>query len=244
MPVSPDGRISFSVSALPLGSYALTIAYSGDANQTSLVSSEFPLHITAAPTHLSLQGPSGMVVSGQEVELNASVSSHFAAGTPLSGTVIFTDNGIDVGTANVDASGHASLMIPQATLGPHAYAAAYSGDGDYQFSLTPTQKSGEPARDHRPRCGPSAGFVAPGQFLVLIVNLLLPPPAQGAPSGTITFRDGGQVLATLPVNNADGEAILTTGLSRRGFHRITAQYSGDALDAPAISNPLLEFVTP
>jgi hypothetical protein len=48
----------------------------------------------------------------------------------------------------------------------------------------------------------------------------------GAPTGTVTFKDGNVVLGTATVE-LDGKATLSTRFSTKGSHTITAVYSGD-----------------
>ena len=60
------------------------------------------------------------------------------------------------------------------------------------------------------------------------------------PTGTVTFRNGSVVLATLPL--ADGRAALTTSTLDQGTDTITASYSGDANDLPSLASPLDETV--
>jgi len=51
-------------------------------------------------------------------------------------------------------------------------------------------------------------------------------PGAGAPTGTVTFKDGNMVLGTASVG-AGGTAMFTTSFAAAGGHAITAVYSGD-----------------
>ena len=51
--------------------------------------------------------------------------------------------------------------------------------------------------------------------------------ADGTPGGTVTFSDGGTVLATVPLNSSDTATLATANLVL-GSHSIIATYSGDA----------------
>jgi hypothetical protein len=66
-------------------------------------------------------------------------------------------------------------------------------------------------------------------------------PGAGAPSGTVTFRDGNLVLGTAAVVRG-GTATLTTTFTAAGGHVITASYSGDS-NFTASSKTLTEQVT-
>ena len=61
-----------------------------------------------------------------------------------------------------------------------------------------------------------------------------------SPSGTITFEDGGTVLATVPVS-ASGTIFQTAALAQ-GAHSITAVYSGDTDNGDATSAVVMQNV--
>ena len=63
---------------------------------------------------------------------------------------------------------------------------------------------------------------------------------QGTATGTVTFTDGSDSLATVALS--DGEATFTTTSLALGSHPITAAYSGDASDAASTSEPLNQVV--
>ena len=61
------------------------------------------------------------------------------------------------------------------------------------------------------------------------------------PGGTVTFKNGTNVVGTAEVN-ADGEAVLRTGSLPVGQNMITAEYSGAAGFLPSISVPVKQTV--
>jgi hypothetical protein len=60
-------------------------------------------------------------------------------------------------------------------------------------------------------------------------------------NGTVTFRDGTTVLATLPLNVADRAAYSTTSLAL-GSHAITATYNGTSAFATSVSATLTQVI--
>ena len=58
----------------------------------------------------------------------------------------------------------------------------------------------------------------------------------GSPSGSVTFRDGGWVLASVPLSQ--GTATLTAKLTGRQ-HSLVAEYTGDATFKPSSSPPVV-----
>jgi plastocyanin len=66
--------------------------------------------------------------------------------------------------------------------------------------------------------------------------------AGGVPTGTVTFRHGGQSLGTGKLNSK-GVATLTTSFSAAGVFHFTAIYNGDATSASSVSNQITQTVT-
>lgn len=62
------------------------------------------------------------------------------------------------------------------------------------------------------------------------------------PTGAVTFKDGNQVLGTVPLDSSV-QAFLGTSLLSAGTHSITASYGGDSV-FPAGSDQVLQVVTP
>jgi hypothetical protein len=83
----------------------------------------------------------------------------------------------------------------------------------------------------------SSGSAVYGQPITFVATVATPV----APSGTVTFFDGGSVLATVPVN-ASGAASLTTSALAFGSHSVTASYSGDASLTGAQSTSISSLV--
>jgi len=63
----------------------------------------------------------------------------------------------------------------------------------------------------------------------------------GAPTGTVTFKDGNMVIGTGNVNGS-GLATLTTSSLALGFHTIAASYGGDSNFKASASGPLTQLI--
>ena len=74
-----------------------------------------------------------------------------------------------------------------------------------------------------------------GQSLTFTATL-----AAASPTGSVTFRDGANVLGTAPISGAS--ANFTTTALGVGTHAITAQYAGDAQNTSATSPALVQTV--
>ena len=67
-------------------------------------------------------------------------------------------------------------------------------------------------------------------------------PATATPTGTVTFRDGTTVLATVTL--VGGKASFTTTRLEAGTHPITATYSGSLTFGGSASAVLNQVITP
>jgi uncharacterized protein (TIGR03437 family) len=159
------------------------------------------------------------------------------ANVAVTGTVDFTRNGSPLtGCTGVSVQNGAALCtttFPQ--LGGLTLGARYNGDANTS-----------PSNGSLPL---SVGKVAPSPYLaaaptapifgapVTITTLVLGANGVAAPTGNVTFRDGSNTLATVPLN-ASGQAVLVAPSSSvpafsAGAHAITATYNGDANYAPS-----------
>jgi probable HAF family extracellular repeat protein len=86
----------------------------------------------------------------------------------------------------------------------------------------------------------SAPTAAYGAVVTFTVTVSPVAPGTGTPTGTVTFKDGNVVLAT--VNLVNGVAVFQTSLLSKGKHKITASYSGDvafdSITAPVLTETI------
>ena len=81
---------------------------------------------------------------------------------------------------------------------------------------------------------------APGGQPVTFTATVTPAFNAGATTGSVTFYDGANVLATVAI--ASGQARFTTSLLSLATHSITASYAGDSSYLPSTSPVLLETI--
>jgi hypothetical protein len=86
----------------------------------------------------------------------------------------------------------------------------------------------------------SAERSVPDQFVTFTATVKGPG---GAPTGTVTFKDGADTLGTVPLSD-DGSSKLSTQVLASGAHAITAQYSGDTRFAASTSPVVTQSVQP
>ena len=128
------------------------------------------------------------------------------------------------------ASGNGSSTAPS-TMGTYTVVAFYSGSTDYQAAYSPpaTFTIGPAViTETDVSLAVSTSIAALGQAVTATATVVTDPLRPVQPnSGTVTFFDGGTVLATIPLHA--GSASYTASLLALGPHFLTAQYSGDGV---------------
>jgi hypothetical protein len=195
-------------SGLPAGEIGLTVDL-GDGQVTA--------------TRTTLDTSAATTVSGPAVTLTATVTS--AAGVPT-GTVTFLDGTTVLGTARIGTDGQAVLKVSLA-VGSHALTASFAGTGGFADSTSAAVTETVNRAATTVALASSVNPAATGQAVTFTARVAVVAPGAGAPSGTVTFKDGNAVLGTATVGR-DGTATLTTSFAAAGGHVITAVYSGDS----------------
>jgi hypothetical protein len=182
---------------------------------------EYPGLQNANPTILTLTPSTYRTSGGGTITLTAKLTS--ANGIPT-GSVVFFEDGNQLGASVIDATGSATFPASAQVPGTHAFVATYAGAGNFTPAVSvkfyvlidkynPTLKvSGAP--------NPSL-LNQPVTFTVTATspdNSILSP---------ITLNDGNTTLATLTPNSS-GVATFTTSSLTLGLHTIVASYAGDA----------------
>jgi hypothetical protein len=156
---------------------------------------------------------------GEPVSLTAVVA--VAGGTVPAGTVVFSDNGIEIGTAQVDASGNARIDDVRLRVGTRRITATFvPADAQAALGSTSAPLSVSVAKSASTT---TLATQVVGAALVLEARVTTP---NGAPAvGTVTFTSGGTVLGTASVNG-NGVAKLT--LAAGAATQVQATYSGSS----------------
>jgi hypothetical protein len=213
---------TFSVN-LSAGTHHITAVYGGDTNfaaSSSLAMSQ-AVNAEATGTALSSNAPA---VFGKAITFTAAVTFADAESTHPTGGVSFLEGGIVLGTASLDASGHAmvSLMLG---VGSHSITAIYAGDGNFAAS-TSAASAAVVKPESTTLALTSSGSTSFGQSVTFSTQLSFPDAESIRPTGTITFMDGTIVLGTRSIDAAGRASFAITTLGV-GSHTITASYNGD-----------------
>jgi alpha-tubulin suppressor-like RCC1 family protein len=214
----------FTTSSLAQGQHSIAVTYHGDAQNPAADTAYGVSHIVSPLTTGSatyLAGPSSSS-EGEFVTFTATIT-----GNNPKGTVQFKDGGANLGAPQAIFDGQAAITVNTLALGAHSVTAVYGGDTGSGGTNTGSTSN---AVAHTVYAALTSGVslaasANPSPFLSS-VTLTASVTGPGTTSGTVTFRDGGSPLATVPV--AGGLAQFSTALFPAGVRQITADYAPDA----------------
>jgi hypothetical protein len=207
---------TFSITAVYLGgddyqsSTSATLSQTVSGNQsvnttTAVVSSGTPSIVNQAVTFTASVTPSsGMIPNGEVVTFYNGANTIGAAGT-ANGTAVFTTSSLPVGANSITAT--------------------YAGDETYESS---TSKSLRQVVNPTPTNTTIASSLNPSTYgqSVTFTVAVTPQSGSGAPTGTVTLKNGTSNLGTVTLSNGSGS--YATSLLSGGPLSITASYNGDA----------------
>jgi hypothetical protein len=193
------------------------IAGGGVSNVTVLLNIVKGYRFATSTSLTSNPNPSSVF---QSVLFTATVTSPFG-GTPT-GTVSFNEGSTVLGKAKL-VNGQATLNYSFNSVGTNSIVAAYSGDNTYVPSTSPVVKQKVQRADSSTTLTSSKNPSNQGDSVTFTATVS--GQYGGMPTGTVTFKDNGTLLAQ--VNLSNGVAKYTTSKLTKGRHRIAAGYSGD-----------------
>src|SRR5206468_1119234 len=132
--------------------------------------------------------------------------------------------GTTIGTATLDATGSASIVVSTLANANHSLTAAYGGSLDFLASTSAavTQVvNGETATTLTTTPNPSTLE----QAVTLTATVAALAPGTGVPTGTVTFRDGDTTIGTATLD-ATGSASIIISTFTAASHSLTAAYGG------------------
>jgi hypothetical protein len=225
--------VTFSTSALGVGTHSISVVYSGDAN--NLPSTSQPLVHTVnavlATTSTTLTPSAATLTAGQALNLSVNIT-----GNAPGGTVQFFDGNSPLGSPVLVSSGTASLSTNTLQAGSHAISAAYSGDAQNAPSVSASVSIQVSKLASSVTASSNQPASTQGQVVTLSATV-----TGHAVSGTVQFMDGNTALGG--ANLSAGVASLQTSALSVGTHTITALYSGDANNTASSSATFVQTVS-
>jgi hypothetical protein len=134
------------------------------------------------------------------------------------------DNGTNLGGSVPLSSGTATYTTSDLSVGGHWITAVYSGDDNFTSSSRTYWRVVRKATTET-LVTSSSNPSTYGNPVTFTAAVTVPAPGAGTPSGTVTFRHGGEILGTADL--IGGVATFTTSSLSQGVRFITAVYNGD-----------------
>ena len=189
-----------------------------------------------APTTTALASSLNPSLQGQGVTFTATVT-----GASPTGTVQFRDGATVLGTVAL-VGNTATLFTNSLSVGTHPMTAVYSGDVDDLTSTSPALNQVVNPIVLPPTTTSLVSSVNPSLVGQAVTFTATVNSGATIATGTVVFRDGVTVLATVAL--VGQSAAFTTSTLTQGVHSITAAYSGDPETAPSTSPVLNQVVNP
>lgn len=223
------GVATLTTTTLNQGSTTVTAVYSGDADfDTSQASLKHT--VNGSPTATALTAVANPSHLGVPVTLTATVTAMPPSTATPAGSVKFLDASKTLATKPL-VNGVAVLVTSTLPAGVRIMKAQYVGNSEFAGSSSPTVslviEGGTVTSLVR---SPSKAKIGQPVMFTATVSAVT---GGGTPTGTVTFRDGSQVLATQPLSS--GTAALTTSALAVGGHQVVASYNGSASFEPSVS---------
>ena len=237
-----NGTASFTTSTLPQGSDTITAAYSGDSQFFSSSASLIQVVIGFLTTTTINSITPAKLYALEPAIITATVTG--LGGTPT-GNVTFTNAGVSIGTATLNAAGTAALTYAFPTSGNQQVIATYNGDINYAPSVSAPDPIDVLINDSETALtvAPTPVFVFHPITLTATVSSVSASAFGVAPYGTVNFLDGAVVLAAAPLN-ASGVSTLSYTFTQVGNQNLTAVYPGNVAFQPSQSASQLIAVQP
>jgi Tol biopolymer transport system component len=237
--LGPSGMASLTTAALAVGPHSITASYGGDTNFNASSSSSLSQTVNRAATTVTSISSANPSVFGQGVTLSAVVAPVSpGAGSP-SGTVTFQDGATSLGTSAL-TNGKASFTTSSLAAAAHSITAVYNGDGNFNAASSAPLAQAVNKASSSANLTSSANPALFNQSVTFTATVAAVAPGAGAPTGTVSFLDGGASLGSASL--AGGQATFTSSSLSIASHSITAVYVGDG-NFTGSSAALTETVT-
>ena len=163
-------------------------------------------------TTTALTLPSGTIIAGQSATFTAKVAGPTGTTTIPTGTVTFLSGTTTIGTGALDGTGTASYTAPSLNATTYTVTASYPGDSNFAPSVSAAQPLVVSAATATVTLTAPA-TATPGASVTLSVKVA---GSNGAPTGSVTFKDGTVTLSTVAL--VSGAAIYTSTAFATGSH--------------------------
>lgn len=228
------GTAVFNTSSLIIGTHTIQAVYSGDSHYVSQGATATEV-IRYPPVVLALSSSLNPESFGQSVTFTARATD---TGPTPTGSVIFQDNGKQIGQVSLAPNGTAAFATNSLSIGSHAIQAIYSGDSNYDSqSATLTEVVTPPPTVTTLSVSPNPATA--GQ----VVTLKALVTGIGTPAGNVAFFSGTTSIGSVSLDGA-GVAVLNTTNLQVGTNPLTAVFAGNSNWGASSSAVVDEVIIP
>jgi hypothetical protein len=241
---------NISTNSLPHGQDSITAQYSGDASYAASTSAPINIAVLYA-TDASLASSSNPVQHGTSVTFTAQITTSQTGAPPITGTVTFLSDGVQLGVINV-TNGQAQLTTSTLPGGIHEIVVQYSGDSNYASANAFIAETVN-LLNTTTSLTTSNSVITQGSTVTLTASVA--PAQDGGPTltGTVQFfydfsAIGGDAIDIgSAVGLSNGQAQITSSALPANIQSVGAIYSGDsnyngsAAQIPQTVNPAPTF---
>ena len=207
--------------SLAAGTHQISVVYSGDQNNA--IGASEPTAIVVDPAPVDLIALCGSPILEYGSSYHCVVSGISLAGLAQGSITYSYDNGVSVAVPL--NQGRAEFAIAEPVVGSHSVGIAFAQQGNFAAASAPIQRFVVLPAPVRVTLTASSRSAKAGTTVVFNAAVSSSSGA-GAPkaTGSVEFRDGFTLLATVPVD-VNGQAAFSTGGLSAGLHIITATYA-------------------
>jgi hypothetical protein len=220
---------TITITTPAIGSHTLQATYSGDGNYYNATSPGVTINVSKGSTTLTVTPATTSPLGGSNMLVTATVNSSVTGATVPTGTVSFTLDGSSVGSGTVVGGSTASINITVPSTGTHALQAFYSGDTNFNSSISPTVNITVARTPTTLVLTPSTTTPALGSTLPVTATITPSSFGSTMPSGTVTFTVDGVTTGVQSVTQGTpSTASVTLPALSPGAHILSAIYTGDS----------------
>jgi hypothetical protein len=201
----------------------MAAVYSGDSNNPSGTSAATTLTVSPVPVNMNASCWNASFAYGGNYDCTVSMSSN--GGAPQGSITYSLDSGGIVMVPLV--SGTAQFTITKPAAGNHQVIVAFAQQTNYAAAASQTEEFTVTPAPVNVALTPSSWYANAGTSISFAASVTSWSAGSPDTTGTVSFYNGTDFLATVPVN-ASGQATYSTAGLPIGTHTIVATYTDGA----------------
>jgi len=223
------GVATFATAALAIGSHSITAIYGGDSNFLGSTSPALTQTVNKEGTTTAVVSSLNPSNFGQSTTFTATVTPA-VSGTPT-GSVTFKNGTTTLATKTLSGG---STTFSTSTLAPGTLSITVVYGGDTNFTGSTSAILAQIVNKDATTTSAITSSLNPSTYGQPVTYSATVTFTFGAPTGSVTFKDGTTTLGSAAVNSS-GVASITTTKTSVGARSITAVYGGSTDNAGSTS---------